>query len=76
MSKVQRMATQRQVIKSTEDVIKAFGGPAALAKRWQIERQNITQWRRFGVPTGWHCRFEHALNEAGYIVDVRRLGWV
>jgi DNA-binding transcriptional regulator YdaS (Cro superfamily) len=77
MNKVSAMAKQRKIVKTVGEVIAAFGGTAKTAKRWDISPAAVSQWKAAGeIPTGHHCRMEHALAADGHIVDVKRLGWV
>ena len=70
------MATHRKIVKSTKEVIAAFGGTLECARRWDVTKQAVSNWRKDGIPTGYHCRMEHSLEASGYVVDVSKLGWI
>ncbi len=76
MNKVPLMTKQRKVLRTTNDVITAFGGTNAAAREWDVSPPRVSQWRSDGIPAGFHCRMEHALEARGYIVDLKRLGWL
>lgn len=75
MNKIKPMSRPRKAIKSTADVIDAYGGTKGTARRWDVTQGAVSQWRHDGVPPGHHYRMAKDLEAIGYIVDGKRLGW-
>lgn len=75
MKKLQPMTKPRKVLRTTSDVVAAFGGTAKCARRWDCSPAAVSQWKTAGVPVGYHFRMAKALERDGYIVDGDRLGW-
>lgn len=70
------MSRARKVITTTAQIIAVYGGTAACARHWGVSMQAVSNWRREGVPNGYHLRMVRELERRGYILDERALGWV
>lgn len=71
-----RVTKQRKVLKTADQVIAAYGGPARCARKWDRTTAAVCQWRRDGIPPGYHYRMADDLESNGFIVDGRELGWL
>ena len=69
------MTKRRKVLKTTADVVAAYGGTARTAQRWDVTSAAVSQWRQDGVPPGYHYRMADDLERSGFIVDGKALGW-
>lgn len=82
LNKLKRMSKPLKVIKTTDDLIEAFGkvakrrGPTAAAAWADVSLSAVSQWKVTGVPPGYHYRMAHYLGGYGYAIDGQRLGWV
>lgn len=75
MNKVLIMTKTRKVLKTVAHIVGAYRGPAACARRWDINTSAVSNWSKEGVPPGYHYRMALELEAAGYIVDGKALGW-
>jgi hypothetical protein len=75
MNKVKHMTKRRKVLRTTSEVIAAYGGTAKAAQRWDVTSAAVSQWRQDGIPSGYHYRMAADLETAGHIVDGKSLGW-
>lgn len=61
---------QKKTLKSVAEVIKALGGPKAIADWVGAPRQTVSNWKSFGyIPSPWFDLFEQRLDDRGYSVD-------
>lgn len=68
------MAKQR-TLRTVCDVVKAFGGPAALAEWADVGTSAVSNWKADGfIPPGWHLRMMFYLTSKGFKVEPSAFG--
>lgn len=66
---------KREILRTVDDVIDAFGGTTVVAKWLGIRHTAVSNWRaEQAIPNGWHLRFWLEAQDLGYRIDPRLFG--